>query len=81
MSDEPFKGEINKYDILFLCDIWLLRENIDICLTLFLEIKGETNRLSIWGGFQLTSAMNSTKQYLYLMNQMKTYSGPKLGKI
>ena len=53
MSDEPFKGEINKYDILFLCDIWLLRENIDICLTLFLEIKGEKNRLSIWGGSSL----------------------------
>ena len=53
MSDEPFKGEINKYDILFLCDIWLLRENIDICLTLFSEIKGEKNRLSIWGGSRL----------------------------
>ena len=22
MSDEAFKGEINKYDILFLCEVW-----------------------------------------------------------
>ena len=29
MSDEAFKGEINKYDILFLCETWLRRENIN----------------------------------------------------
>ena len=29
MSDEAFKGEINKYDILFLCETWPLRENIN----------------------------------------------------
>ena len=28
MSDEVFKREINKYDILFLCETWLHRENI-----------------------------------------------------
>ena len=28
MSNEAFKGEINKYDILFLCETWLRRENI-----------------------------------------------------
>ena len=26
MSDEAFKGEINKYGILFLCETWLRRE-------------------------------------------------------
>ena len=48
MSDEAFKGEINKYDILFLCETWLRREiinnvsfQIDISVTLFFEIKGE----------------------------------------
>ena len=29
MPDEAFKGEINKYDILFLCETWLRRENIN----------------------------------------------------
>ena len=29
MSDEAFKGEINKYDILFLCETWLHRKNIN----------------------------------------------------
>ena len=29
MSDEAFEGEINKYDILFLCETWLRRENIN----------------------------------------------------
>ena len=29
MSDEVFKGEINKYHILFLCETWLRRENIN----------------------------------------------------
>ena len=29
MSDEAFKGEINKNDILFLCETWLRRENIN----------------------------------------------------
>ena len=29
MSDEAFKGEINKYDILFLCETWLCSENIN----------------------------------------------------
>ena len=29
MSDEAFKGEINKCDILFLCEAWLRRENIN----------------------------------------------------
>ena len=30
MSDEVFKREIDKYDILFLCDTWLHRESINI---------------------------------------------------
>ena len=29
MSDEAFKGEINKYDIPFLCEAWQRRENIN----------------------------------------------------
>ena len=29
MSDEAFKEEINKHDILFLCETWLCRENIN----------------------------------------------------
>ena len=29
ISDKVFKGEINKYDILFLCETWLRRENIN----------------------------------------------------
>ena len=29
MSDKVFKGEINKYDILILCETWLRRENIN----------------------------------------------------
>ena len=29
MSDEAFKGEINKYDILFLCEACLRKENIN----------------------------------------------------
>ena len=29
MSDEAFRGEINKYDILFLCETWLSVKNIN----------------------------------------------------
>ena len=29
MSDEAFKVEINKYNILFLCEAWLRKENIN----------------------------------------------------
>ena len=29
ISDKVFKREINKYDILFLCETWLRRENIN----------------------------------------------------
>ena len=29
ISDEGFKREINKYDILFLCETWLHKENIN----------------------------------------------------
>ena len=29
MSDEAFKGKINKYNILLLCETWLRRENIN----------------------------------------------------
>ena len=29
MPDEAIKGEINKYDILFLCETWLRRENMN----------------------------------------------------
>ena len=59
MSDEAFKGEINKYDILFLCETWLRRENINnlrhpngyLC-KFVLAIKRE-KRPSIWWGSSL----------------------------
>ena len=73
MSNEAFKREVSKCDILFLCETWLHRKNInnsshpkDICITLFLEIKGE-KKLIHQGGLQCTSTVNSTN----LINQMK----------
>ena len=87
MSDEAFKGEINKYDILFLCETQLRRENINnlrhpdeyLRNIVFRKKRRKKGRSS--GGFQFTFTMNSKKQYPCLINQMKIYSGSKLGKI
>ena len=57
ISDEAFKVKINKYDILFLCETWLHRENINnlrhpngyLC-NFVLEIKGEKKAVHL-GGF------------------------------
>ena len=56
MSDEPFKGEINKYNILFLCETWLPTENINnlrysngYLWNFVFRNKRRKRRLSIWG--------------------------------
>ena len=87
VSDEAFKREIYKHDILLLYDTWLQKENINnlshpnryLC-RFVVKIK-RLRKLFIRGGFQGTSAVNSTKNYPYLINQIKVYSGSKQGKI
>ena len=88
ISDEALKRAIYKHGILLSYDTWLKKENINdlshqngyLC-KFALRNKTAKKGCSSLGGFQGTSAVNSTKNYPYLINQFQIYSGSRQGKI